>query len=462
MRVPRAGIAAGQLGRPTWWSYLLFRLVAVVQPVIAAMAAAHNGSPAPPMAAIALLAAQSAPCAGYVLARRRLPPCWLTVLECVTLTAEMFAVDVVAGDHQAWSDITYQYSLIVVVGAGMTIRSLPAMLGCTAVPAVGYAALCVTQHAVAPWNAMLDSVPYLLHSGVAWLIVGAVRRATSTADAAHEALTASEVELAEATERARHARAMHDRVLQTLEVLAHEAIVADPVLRGHVRAEAAWLRSYIKGSGGNGDADLAAALDAVAQDMCRAGIIVQLTSAQLDSGLRRGPRPAPEVTQAVADAVREALVNVRKHAGTSTAFVHARLDCAALTVTVLDHGRGFDSRATEPGFGITSSIRGRIEAVGGEVLVQSRPGDGTCVELRVPAARLAGGRQAGRDREPVSSLGTTRPVVRTHDLSGYTLASNDERGRAGRPPGRPALPVVIRYLDLIEESRWSACPGARC
>jgi signal transduction histidine kinase len=403
MRLPGGAITGNQFGRPTWWSYLLIRLVAVVQPVIAAMAAAHNGS-VPPMAAIALLTVQSAPCAGYALARRRLPPTWLTVLECVALTAEMFVGGHVAALYrQTWTDITYQYSLIVVVGAGLTIRRLPAMLGCSMIPAAGYVALRLTQHGEAPLNAMLDAVPYLLHSGMAWLIVAAVRHASDAASAAHQALLTSEVELAEARERATHARMMHDRVLQTLEILAHEPVVADPLLRSHVRAEAAWLRAYIKGSRGAGDADLAAALEAVAQDLCRAGLVVQLASAQLEDGLRRGPRPGPEVTQAVADAVREALVNVRKHAGTATVFVHARLDRAALTVTVLDHGCGFDSQVIEPGFGIASSIRGRIEAVGGDVVVQSRPGDGTCVELRIPAPCLAGVRQVGRDRDPVSS-----------------------------------------------------------
>ena len=73
-----------------------------------------------------------------------------------------------------------------------------------------------------------------------------------------------------------------------------------------------------------------------------------------------------------------------KHAGTQAAVLHAELTEGALTVSVLDHGRGFDRHAKPPGFGITTSIRGRIAAVGGEVSLDSRPGAGTYVELRVP------------------------------------------------------------------------------
>jgi signal transduction histidine kinase len=87
----------------------------------------------------------------------------------------------------------------------------------------------------------------------------------------------------------------------------------------------------------------------------------------------------------------EALTNVRKHAGASE--VHVRLDCdggEAIGVCVADDGRGFDptaamAAATEGDlrFGLLS-LRDRIEGLGGEFTVESAPGCGTRVCVRLP------------------------------------------------------------------------------
>ena len=128
------------------------------------------------------------------------------------------------------------------------------------------------------------------------------------------------------------------------------------------------------------------ALAEVALEMTRSGLAVQLNTAQLANALRWRAKPSAETTQALASAAREALVNVLKHAGTRNAVLHAELDKTTLTVSVLDHGCGFDGRVREPGFGLTTSIRGRIAAVGGEMSIESQPGMGTYVELRVPVS----------------------------------------------------------------------------
>ena len=52
--------------------------------------------------------------------------------------------------------------------------------------------------------------------------------------------------------------------------------------------------------------------------------------------------------------------------------------------SVKDDGPGFDPATTAPGVGITRSIRGRVEAVGGSVEIVSSPGDGAEVRLVVP------------------------------------------------------------------------------
>jgi signal transduction histidine kinase len=374
-------------------AYVLIRVVAVLQPVMTAITSAHHRSLGAAAGLIAVLAVQSAPLIAVALIRRQVPPAWLTSLEVAAFTGELVAG---ASIHlsvygQTWTYFVYQYSLIVIVGVGQSFRRLPAMLAVSAVPAAVYVVVSVTQMGKTPGNAALDAVPYLLHSGVAWLITNAFRRSSHEVDAAHRILTDREVELAAERERARHARMLHDRVLQTLEVLGQGDSVADPALRGHVRAEAARLRSFVRGDSDGTVTDgtvtnLPGALAAVAQEMTRSGLAVQLNTAQLANALRWRAKPSAEITQALAGAAREALVNVLKHAGTRSAVLHAELAAETLTVSVLDHGCGFDDRVQEAGFGLTSSIRGRIAAIGGEVSVESQPDMGTYVELRVPVS----------------------------------------------------------------------------
>jgi signal transduction histidine kinase len=369
-------------------AYVIMRLVALLQP---ALAAAQSQPPRLSLAAggalNAVLVLQSAVLIAAAVARRRVPPRWLTGLEAGVMVPELVAGAALSGPGHdgAWADLAYQFSLIAIVGVGLSFRRLSAVLVVTAGPATGYVLAHVLIRHEAPSSAVLDATQYLVHSSVAWLIGGAVRRSAGQLEAAHRTVTDREVELAGERERARHARVMHDRVLQVLEILTHGDLIADPALRGHVRAESAWLRSFVRGESPDAATDLPAALAVVARDMARSGLAVQLNSAQLAAALSGRGQPGPETIQALADAAREALVNVLKHAGTRSAVLHAGLDAGILTVSVLDHGRGFDHQLIQAGFGLEMSIRERIAAVGGEVLVESKPDTGTYVELRVPA-----------------------------------------------------------------------------
>jgi signal transduction histidine kinase len=88
---------------------------------------------------------------------------------------------------------------------------------------------------------------------------------------------------------------------------------------------------------------------------------------------------------ALAGAIRESLTNVRKHAGVDRAVVRVTRAGGDLVVTVLDRGVGMDQATTLPGVGLTRSVTERIAQAGGTARITSAPGEGTCVELRVPA-----------------------------------------------------------------------------
>jgi two-component system sensor histidine kinase DegS len=50
---------------------------------------------------------------------------------------------------------------------------------------------------------------------------------------------------------------------------------------------------------------------------------------------------------------------------------------------VTDDGRGFDPMVAQGGVGLVG-MRERVEELGGQIEVKSRPGEGTAVRVRVP------------------------------------------------------------------------------
>ncbi len=82
-------------------------------------------------------------------------------------------------------------------------------------------------------------------------------------------------------------------------------------------------------------------------------------------------------------ATQEALANVRKHAGATRVQVRLTYDEDGATVSVSDDGAGFDPAAPRAGYGL-DGLAQRVESVGGLSSVESSPGTGTRVRVRVP------------------------------------------------------------------------------
>jgi signal transduction histidine kinase/CheY-like chemotaxis protein len=97
----------------------------------------------------------------------------------------------------------------------------------------------------------------------------------------------------------------------------------------------------------------------------------------------------PQVKQLLFESVRELLFNTIKHAGVNHAAVICRLlEDDRLEVEVADTGSGFDVADVETrgrgGFGLLS-VRERLECLGGQMILDSRPGAGTRTRLIAPA-----------------------------------------------------------------------------
>jgi signal transduction histidine kinase len=98
-------------------------------------------------------------------------------------------------------------------------------------------------------------------------------------------------------------------------------------------------------------------------------------------------RPTREVELALYRVAQEALTNVAKHAAARRVWVRVRRTREALIALVEDDGRGFNVAAVrgsrDTGLGLFG-MEERASLVGGDLSIESRPGRGTCIRVKVP------------------------------------------------------------------------------
>lgn len=200
--------------------------------------------------------------------------------------------------------------------------------------------------------------------------------ATAETLRAQKAAAAAEARRARLEERVRQYGLLHDNVLTTLTLLGAGAGRISPEMRERCQMDATFLRALVSAASDASPDGLNAALGRVTYDQGLLGLQVHHSHDGIAQDL-----PAA-VVEAIAQAVKEALNNVAKHARTREAWVVAAGQQNGVVVSVADHGCGFDSTTTRPGLGIARSLRERMTSVGGEVEIDSLPGEGTYVEIR--------------------------------------------------------------------------------
>ncbi|GAB2930855.1 ATP-binding protein [Micromonospora polyrhachis] len=236
--------------------------------------------------------------------------------------------------------------------------------------------------------AMLVGVP-VVGAIVARTLLDAAARSAAAERALAEAQTRVQADAVREVERSRQYRILHDTVLSTLSALSRGSLDAgDPQVRQRLAADADYLRGLIATTASTAGMRLVGALAAIGREPATSRLRVHTHIADVPDDL------PPTVTDAAAEAVREALNNVAKHSGTQSARVTitgpspvavAGEPPARLQVTVADRGTGFDVAAVRRGIGLRESITARITESGGAVLIDSEPGQGTTVEMRWPA-----------------------------------------------------------------------------
>jgi signal transduction histidine kinase len=209
---------------------------------------------------------------------------------------------------------------------------------------------------------------------------------------AREDLAASRARLVAANDetRRRIERDLHDGIQQRLVSLA----LTLRLVEDGVADDQAWLREKL--------AEVAGELDATItelRELCR-GIhpailsqgglgsalkaLARRSPVPVDVDLRIGSRPSLTVEAAAYYVVAEALTNATKHAQASKIRIEAAKRDGLLELLIVDDGVGGADPRT--GSGLTG-LMDRVDALGGRMNLSSPPGQGTRVQVELPATR---------------------------------------------------------------------------
>ncbi len=206
---------------------------------------------------------------------------------------------------------------------------------------------------------------------------------------------------AQSLERRRIAGELHDGVTQSLlglemqiVVLRRRAVEEAPQLsedlarvHGIIRDEVVTVRELMEGIRVDDveTGDLLNHLSGVVDRFSRhTGIAARFVS---------DGRPAPLTPYArrqLARIVHEALVNVRKHSGADRVLVRTNVDDGFWRLSIEDDGRGFPFAGRRSQAELQAEnmcpriIADRASVIGGELIVESRPGFGSRVEVAIP------------------------------------------------------------------------------
>jgi len=204
--------------------------------------------------------------------------------------------------------------------------------------------------------------------------------------------------LAVAEERLRIAHEMHDGLAQVLAYVGTKAQAVREYLRAGKSEEAASQLEQLAAAAREVYGEVREGILALRAagrtgrpiDEALSDYLIQWqdqTGIEADVALEAGMTLPPERELQLVRIAQEALANVRKHSGAQrVALALARRD-GKLCLDVTDDGRGFNPAGPHAGgaprFGL-ATMRERAQAIGGELEIDSAPGRGTRVHLRIP------------------------------------------------------------------------------
>jgi NarL family two-component system sensor histidine kinase LiaS len=105
---------------------------------------------------------------------------------------------------------------------------------------------------------------------------------------------------------------------------------------------------------------------------------------QVTTAIQKVSLPAP-VEQALLRITQEALSNAARHADASAITLNLAPQQEQITLTISDNGQGFEQKADANSHGVgLRSMRERVQELGGTLLIESTPGQGTRIQVSLP------------------------------------------------------------------------------
>jgi PAS domain S-box-containing protein len=197
-------------------------------------------------------------------------------------------------------------------------------------------------------------------------------------------------------ERQRLARELHDSVSQALYGIGLGARTARAWLdrEGSPERVAEWL-DYVLSLAEAGLTEMRALIfelrpESLETEGLIAALEKQAAALQarheipVHATLGREPDLPLEAKEALYRIVQEALHNTVKHARASRVDLKLECDAQGITMEVSDDGAGFDPEVAFPGHLGLKAMRERAASLGGTLRVESAPGEGTRIRVRIP------------------------------------------------------------------------------
>jgi signal transduction histidine kinase len=282
------------------------------------------------------------------------------------------------------------------------------------VVAVGWIWQLTRERGAVPWPAVVAVCVFAAGTLLSVAYMGTVVRQSRERQRLIEQLQATRAELAAAerqagtlAERQRLARDLHDTLTQGFASIvllleaAEESLTRRRPVDRHIQQALRAARDNLAES-----RRVVWALQPrplTAQPLPQAlqeltGRLAEETGLQADTVVTGTTRPlGAQVEEALLRVAQEALANVRKHAAASRVTLTLSYLDDVVTLDVADDGVGFDRAAVAAGGLGLAAMRERVAALGGNLVIESSPGQGTTIAVTLPT------QPGDRKADPIAS-----------------------------------------------------------
>jgi len=359
-------------------AFLGIRAFVLGQAAVAVAAGSLSRSDNPPLdaALLGVMAVESLLLGRWLVRRRSMLPFRWPVAVDIGLSVLVLALAPAyiapAARVDTWTIWAYPAALSTTLLVGTALASLAQALTVSSALSVAYAAAVAVPlfgDAALRMTTVVNATTFPGFAAVAFLVTRFIRELARGADAARKRVSDLEQDRSRAL--------VHDLLVYLrLDRFAQADDETRAMMIAQAQAKHEQMRSYVDGTGG--EVGLRARIDGVLRlhpglPVCsevEVGPDIELTAETLDQ-LER--------------ALDTALANAEQHAPGANVVLSVRSEADHLSVTVRDDGPGFDAASTRPGFGISEILGRQLGGVGGTGVVESCPGTGTVVRIRVPA-----------------------------------------------------------------------------